>query len=228
MWFLFEPASKLANLISEAAGKWLPPDLVNDGSGKVQKWASSGKGGTDYDLLTTLAAERPILSANADRAGTGPACTLIRADATKLATVSFAIVQPNTLIWIVKRTAGSALNMRLSDGRTGNTHGLYFAGGGYAATINDDVATATSGSFTVVDTWYMIGGVYGGAGAGASSIWRDGNKVAATLNGTGCDGIVLGDFGTGGGAAFDGVVERGYYWNRALSDAEMGILAAGL
>lgn len=68
----------------------------------------------------------------------------------------------------------------------------------------------------------MIAGVYNGNGASASSCWKDSTETAGTLAGASCSGIVLGNFGTGGGNAFDGVVERGYLFTSALSDTDMG------
>lgn len=216
----FTPAASVAGatLIAQAAGRWEPSGLVEAG-GKVTQWTSSGTGGTDYDLLSLGGATDPTYSATGDRAGTGPACTLVRASATKLATIAFAIAQPNTILWVVKRTAGSAANMTLSDGRTANTHRIYFAGGTTPA-LWDGKYFLSSVAMTQ-DVWYQLAGIYNGNGAGACSIWVNSTKTAGTLNGTAASGIVLGDFGTVGGGAFDGVVERGYFWLSALSDTDI-------
>lgn len=218
----FTPAASVAGatLIAQAAGRWEPSGLVEAG-GKVTQWTSSGTGGTDYDLLSLGGATDPTYSATGDRGGVGPACTLVRASATKLATIAFAIAQPNTILWVVKRTAGSAANMRLYDGRTGNTHGVYLDGGG-GFRVNDGAGTTIPGPVAwSQDTWYFVAGVYNGNGTNASSCWVNSTEAAGTLAGTSCSGIVLGDFGTGGGNAFDGVVERGYFWLSALSDTDI-------
>ncbi len=221
--------SAFDRLAAEAAGKWLPSGLVNDGAGKVQQWTSSGTGGTNYDILTVTAGTRPTLNATGDRAGTGPACQFVRASATKLATVAFTINQPNTMIWVVKRTAGGAAAMTHVDGRTGNTHRMYWNGATFNLSINDNAGTtilATANSSQ--DVWYVHGGVWNGNGASASSLWTDTTEKAGTLTGTSCSGIVVGDFGTAGGAAFDGYLERGYLWTRALTDTEVLTVVAGI
>lgn len=211
-----------AIVIARAAGRWEPSGLVDDGAGKVQQWTNSGTGGTKYDLLTVTAGTRPTLSATGDRAGTGPACTLVRASATKLATVAFTLDQPNTMLWIAKITSGKAANMRMYDGRTGNTHGIYLGGAGLSPVVNDGAGTTIyiAANFTQ-DVWNIVAGVYNGNGASASRGWLGSTKTTGTLAGTSCSGICVGDFGTGGGAAFDGVLERGYCWTEALSDTDV-------
>lgn len=214
------------SVASRAIAAWVPAGMTESG-GKVTAWANSGTGGATYDLASVSGPTDPTYSATGDRAGTGPACTLVRASATKLATGAVAIAHPNTLVWVAKRTAGGAANMRLTDGRTGNTHGFYL--NGTSLTVNDGAGTTiTSVAAWNQDTWYCLAGMFNGNGASASSNWVTGTELAGTLAGTGCSGIVLGDFGTGGGAAFDGVVERGYLFDWALSDTEYGLLRTEL
>lgn len=206
--------------IAAAAGKWEPSDIHDDGSGKVDKWATSGTGGTDFDLLQSTSGSRPSLAATGNRAG-GPAVQLVRATPTQLATIAFALNQPNTQIWIAKTTSGSD-NQRLSDGRVGNTRSLYQFSNvtrlNCGAEINGTVNNVVAG------TWYGWTGIANGI----SSYIRVGTDSKSGDAGSNtASGIVLGDFGLGaGGAAFDGMVEWGAFWTSALStDAINDILS---
>lgn len=200
--------------LAAAQGAWVPDGLHNNGSGKVDKWTNSGTGGTNYDLLQVSAGADPTLSATANRSG-GPACTLVRATPTRLATIAFTLNAPNTQIWIAKTTS-STLNQRLSDGRAGGTRTFFqfnnFTNAGtLAGTVNNVVA----------GTWYGWAAVFNGA----SSLLSVGTDLKTGDAGSSvASGIVLGDFGLDTGAAFDGTVERGYFWTRALSAGEIAAI----
>lgn len=214
-------AKQASVLAAEAAGRWTPESLV-ESAGKVEQWTNLGTGGTNYDLIKVSDATRPTYNATANRSG-GPACVLVRATPTRLATVAFALSQPNTQIWVAKTTSATN-NQRLSDGRTGNTRSLFQLTN---VTFLQCGATQVSGTTNnvVAGTWYGWAGVANGA----SSILRVGADVqTGNADTAAASGIVLGDFGLTLGAAWDGTVERGYFWTRALTAAEIAAVFGSL
>lgn len=229
----FTPVAELLPIPSDGLIAWYDPAatyVTKDGSDKISALVKrTGAGSSAWDLAQGTGAKQPTWVSNGSANG-GPVLRFVRASATHLASSADTLNQPSTVITRIKSTVLPGGNSyTVIDGRTGNTRRLLNnpADGSMRGSAGS-LTTELSGIGFVQNEWTTFGVTFNGASStlfGRNATYGEKYDTGENPGANGASGIVLGDFGTAGGDAFDGDMIDVLVYNRALSQAELQRIA---